>query len=617
MAPSSSKGNKASATKAAVKAKVSAAAGAKVKTEPSATSPLPQSASPTRRSTRTNKTTEQAESKIDSENEENGREEEGAEEEVPVIRSEDGLSAYERARLENIRRNEMFLSELGVASVRQSFTDVAAKKPKVVKKTTSVKVARAPALPTRRSSRVTVDKLSAEIQELRNEGKNEDADKLQIELDAKLAKQMEGSYEVELTASAADSYDRLPADPIPFTELLNEDDTDKREMMAKEITNVFHDIIREEGSADKKKTGKTGSTTAKTAAASKYLEATANVFAKMQVKEDDVMKMTPNRMSSVAFHPSDNKILAAGGDKAGYIALWDVEYGGEEHEGVYRYRPHISNVCRFHFPEDDYSKLYTASYDGTIRLFDIHAQAFSLMFEAPESIHDTYFSDASFLYNQTSSVLLSKADGSVGLVDFRSSSKGYQWSYDAQDCRLTSVQQHTTDPNLVITAGSKDGGIAIHDLRKAGKNWKPINYLTAHTKSINAAYVSPDGQYIVSVSQDDTVKTWKDFTGNSADVKCKVLRHNNFTGRWLSTFRPAFDPKRANTMVLGSMMQPRRLEVYSVNETKAGKTTDYSLDLVYNLQGDYMASVNSRNCFHSKLEMVLGSNSSGKVHLFR
>jgi hypothetical protein len=615
MAPSSSsRSKKSTSSSSPVKAKVLGATGSKVKSTVSATS-LP--ASPTRRSSR-GRSTEQAESKADSDNEEDQIEEdgEGAEEAI----GEDGLSAYERARLENIRRNEMFLSELGVASVRQSFSE-SAKKPKAVKRSKPVNVTRVPALPTRRSSRVTVDKLSAEIAQLRNEGNNLEADKLQEELDAKLAKQMEGSYEVELTANAAEPYARLAEDPIPFTNLLNEDVEEKQITMAKEIECIFQEIIREEEKVEegkeKKKNGKTGSTTSKSSASSKFLDATASVFAKLQIKEDDVVKMTPNRMTSVALHPSDSKILAAGGDKAGYIALWDVEYGGDDHEGVYRYRPHISNVCKIHFPDDDYSKMYTSSYDGTVRLLDIHTQAFTLMFEAPETIHETYFSDASFLYNQPSTVLLSKSNGSVGLVDFRSTNKSYQWSYDAQDCRLTSVQQHPTDPNLIITAGSKDGGIAIHDLRKAGKNWKSINYLTAHTKSINAAYVSPDGQYLVSVSQDDSVRTWKDFTGNSGEVKCKKVHHNNFTGRWLSTFRPTFDPKRANTLVLGSMQQPRRMEIFSVKETGTAKNSDYSLDLIFNLQGDFMNSVNSRNCFHSKLEMVLGSNSSGKVHLFR
>lgn len=537
------------------------------------------------------------------------------------------MSELERARLENIRRNEQFLSELGVVGVKNSMA-VEAKKPvKAVKSSRSSKAAVAPVpQPVRRSSRVTVDKLSAEIRQLKDEGKLEEANAKQLELDERLASQMSGAYVVEAAPSSSDSHQRLSADPIPMTALQNEDELEKRVTMSQEILNAFRLASSNE---EKKKVGAQGRKANAVSSSGKheFLHSSAADFADLKNEESGVAKLAPLRMTSVAFHPSDHKIIAAAGDKGGNVGLWDVDYPTVEddsgHEGVYRYHPHVSNVSRIFFPEQNYHKMFTTSYDGTVRMLDLEKEAFSLAFEAPESIYDTYFGDSCFLYNQPDAVYLSKADGSVGLVDFRTSSNNYAWTYEVQEARLTSVEQHPTNEHILITAGSKDGGIAIHDVRKAGNGWKAINYMTLHNKSINAAYASPDGNYIISVSQDDTIRTWKNFLGNASSIECSVLRHNNFTGRWLSTFRPAFDPKRAHTMVLGSMLQPRRLEIFNIKESdaKASKgskaSSAFELELICNLSGDYFSSVNSRNCFHPKLELVLGSNSSGKVHLFR
>ena len=163
---------------------------------------------------------------------------------------------------------------------------------------------------------------------------------------------------------------------------------------------------------------------------------------------------------------------------------------------------------------------------------------------------------------------------------------------------------------------------------------KPLGHFEPHNKAANACYFSPSGDYCVSVSLDDTVKT---FAYHPENIKCETpsfdhlnnnshtryldtLRHNNFTGRWLSAFKPAFDPKRSATFALGSMLQPRRIEIYSVatpRDTSVSSKRALSVDLVANLTSECLASVNSRLCFHATAEAVLGSNSSGKVHLFR
>jgi WD40 repeat protein len=585
---------------------------------------------------------------------------------------DNSISEYERIRLENIKRNEMFLSDLGVSTLRSSLNQTvtsSSSQPKRKKMKTGLTKAVAQTIPTRRSTRVTVDKLSSEIKLLKVGNGNEELIKSkEEELEAMIKKQKEGSYIIEAwesTASAENTYVRIEEEHIPLTKLNNfdfevENESDKVAVMKmeEEKNKILEDVRQlfimatfptvhypnsfyaalEDSKPTNKKGQKFVSAVVKQEKSKEFLDSTAKQFAKLKLDESDVQKMTPQRITSVALHPSEQKIIAVAGDKNGYIGIWDVtrsgttnsDSGGEVYENiVYQYRPHISNVIQTYFRPEDSNLLVSISYDGTIRQLDLQHDSWNLAFEAPESLSEIYFSDGCLLSGSgingnsafsSFSALISKSTGYISLIDFRASSKQYQWSFLAQDARINSLQQHPTLSHLVVTAGSKGGGIAVHDIRQVSSSFnktKAIAYHdTQHSKSINAAYISPDGEYLVSVSQDDTVKTWKGFVGGK-DEKLVVssLKHNNFTGRWLSTFRPSFDPKRAHTLVLGSMLQPRRLEILQIQSNNSSK--DHRLDYLCNLEGGYLASVNSRNCFHPTLEIVLGGNSSGKVHLFR
>jgi len=90
----------------------------------------------------------------------------------------------------------------------------------------------------------------------------------------------------------------------------------------------------------------------------------------------------------------------------------------------------------------------------------------------------------------------------------------------------------------------------------------------------------------------------------------KRIRHDNRTGRWLSTFMAQWHPTtREEMFVVGSMVKPRRIEVF---EASSG-------NLIRGIQGDALTSVASRCCFHPSEEklIVCGGNSSGRVTICR
>lgn len=508
------------------------------------------------------------------------------------------ISNYEKVRLENIRRNEMFLAELGVASMKQEA--VASTRPPISGKARAKKPATpTPIVPVRRSSRVTSEKLTSEIKALQEAGKADEAEAKQKELDDLLAtKAASQSFAEEYLAgnSSSDRYERL-TEAVPLATTPNGDEVD-----VSQIRDAFYaarDDLQRKAPQPSLSDG---------------------AFAALSLHPDDVVKLTPQRMTSVALHPSASKLLAAGGDKTGALTLWDVDHADKaEGGGIYQYKPHVSNVTKLDFRP---TSLLSTSYDGTLRLLDLQHDVFSLLFTSPESLSDMYFTDSCYTQRgREDTLLIAKSDGHLALVDTRASSSVYQFDLQLYDSKIAAVDVHPIDEHVILTASSKSG-IALHDLRRAkttksGASWKPTCHITPHSKSINGVQFAPSGDHFVSVSLDDTIKTWAYNQGDVHQAAAFTIRHNNFTGRWLSTFKPAFDPKRPATFAMGSMLQPRRIEIYSIQSTAAAKAKTFTVNLEANLSGEYLASVNSRLAFHPTINAVLGSNSSGKVHLFR
>lgn len=85
------------------------------------------------------------------------------------------------------------------------------------------------------------------------------------------------------------------------------------------------------------------------------------------------------------------------------------------------------------------------------------------------------------------------------------------------------------------------------------------------------------------------------------------VRHDNHTGRWLSTFMAQWHPSM-DIFVVGSMRKPRAIELF-----------DSDGEELRAIEGESLTAVASRCCFHpcqDKLILV-GGNSSGRVTVVR
>lgn len=336
----------------------------------------------------------------------------------------------------------------------------------------------------------------------------------------------------------------------------------------------------------------------------------------LSLDEEDCAKVVEARITQTIFHPTCDKVLCLAGDKMGCLGIWDVNYDksktvaddSSNPEGVYKYMPHIANITSIHCWANSANKIYSTSYDGTVRCLDINEERFDLLHTVKGDIFDNeaMIQDATYL-RDGSSILLGMGSGDVALLDARTGKQG--WSHEFHQSKINSIQQNPVDEHILITAsGGVNGKFSIHDLRMVGKSkFDALRSHKGHTKSINAAYFSGDGDHIVTVGQDNHVFCWSNWDTKSPSIKKQY--HDNHTGRWLSTLKPSFDPKAPNAFVLGCMDKTRKIEIFNVNK----KT--HALEKCIDLLG--VNSVQSRNCFHPSLYIVAGGNSSGRVSIFQ
>lgn len=85
-----------------------------------------------------------------------------------------------------------------------------------------------------------------------------------------------------------------------------------------------------------------------------------------------------------------------------------------------------------------------------------------------------------------------------------------------------------------------------------------------------------------------------------------IFRHDMHTGRWLTKLSAVWDPKREDCFVVGSMSNPRRVQVFHEN----GHLQHTFIDQ------ENFKTVLSVTAFHPTRKALLGGNASGRLHIF-
>eukprot|EP00075_Anas_platyrhynchos_P032900 XP_027322153.1 WD repeat-containing protein 76 [Anas platyrhynchos] len=324
-----------------------------------------------------------------------------------------------------------------------------------------------------------------------------------------------------------------------------------------------------------------------------------NSLNSMVLSEDNVRKVVQNRVCSVAIHPSESLIFVAAGDKYGQIGLWNVDCKGEE--GAHVFTPHNYSVNCMHFSPSNPAHLLSLSHD-VLRCGDVTRAIFDEICRSEEDL-----SSFDFLEDNASTAIVGYWNGSVAVVDRRTPGTSLELSANIGFKITRTVHVHPVNKQYFVAAGSVD--VRIYDVRylKSDGN-KPVSTLNGHTKSVASAYFSPvTGNRVVTVCADDKLRVYDTSSLSSTIAVLSTVRHNNNTGRWLTRFRAIWDPKQEDCFVVGSMARPRQIEVY--------QDTGKLLHSFYNI--DCLGSVCSINVVHPSKNILVGGNSSGRLHVFK
>merc|ERR1719433_378278 len=218
---------------------------------------------------------------------------------------------------------------------------------------------------------------------------------------------------------------------------------------------------------------------------------------------ENVAKVVPNRIFSLAVHPSTEKLLVAAGGKWGNVGLWDVRDNTSTNHGVQLFKMHSRPVNCMTFNKFNSHQLWTASYDGTVRSFDLERQMVTLLYgNEDEDLYVTYHAqlDAStFLVTMGTS-------GKVGLVDERiSSSKAATIMQVFEKGSPKTVSVHPAKQHLFVCPNNK-GECKLFDIRTAKSKavMKATTSYLGHSKALSSAMISPvTGDSLVTVAYDN------------------------------------------------------------------------------------------------------------------
>ncbi|XP_067827384.1 WD repeat-containing protein 76-like [Heptranchias perlo] len=321
---------------------------------------------------------------------------------------------------------------------------------------------------------------------------------------------------------------------------------------------------------------------------------------RMTIQGGFVAKVTSNRICSLALHPSQDRFLVAAGSAFGYVGLWDLSSKTEL--AVHQFKPHCGTVNCLYFSPSNSAELLSISNDGSIRCGNVATAVFDEVYTSNSGNTSSF----DFLAEDGSTLMVSHWDGDVSVVDRRTPSTSGELAAYLGINYLRTVSVHPVHRQYFVTAGARC--VTIYDVRNLkASSKKAVAHMGEHTKNVSAAYFSPvTGNRVVTTCSDDRIRV---FDTSAIIPKIPIvssITHNNYTGRWLTKFRAVWDPKQEDCFVVGSMARPRQIEVFHGAGSKVHEFRD----------AEWLGSVCSINVIHPTRNVLVGGNSSGRLHVF-
>lgn len=325
--------------------------------------------------------------------------------------------------------------------------------------------------------------------------------------------------------------------------------------------------------------------------------------------EPNDVKITPDRIVHLAFHPNPATKMIFSGDKMGNMGIWEADKEGED-PVVHVFKVHSRTISGFSFnslaPHAD--KVLTSSYDGSARSLDLHCNKSTEIYVPSTDVDLPLLSHIEVV--DDSRIYLSTLHGDFIQKDLRTP-LGQADVHTLHDKKIGGFSARPHASHFVATA-SLDRTMKVWDLRKLSKKEpSPVGEFQS-ALSVSSVGWSESGS-LLTTGYDDSIRIFnlpdvhkdgKDLGSLRPDVS---VTHNNQTGRWLTVFRAQWHQRPADgaqKFVVGNMN--RAIDVYD----SAGKRLAQLRD------SDRITAVPAVCRFHPTMNWIVAGTASGKIALY-
>ncbi|KAK6379753.1 hypothetical protein LTS17_005826 [Exophiala oligosperma] len=361
--------------------------------------------------------------------------------------------------------------------------------------------------------------------------------------------------------------------------------------------------------------------------------------------EPNRIKITPERIYTMSFHPAATKPIVFAGDKLGTLGIVDASQtpnttnvkaeGGEDDDDdddddpdpeITQIKPHTRTISAMHTHPSKPETIYTASYDSSIRATDLTKAVAVEVYGPVDKEDDEPVSGVDMAATDPNVLYFTTLNGAFGKYDTRQDASKAEL-YRLSEKKIGGFSLNPSAPHYVATA-SLDRSMRLWDLRKMTKSSPVLVGQHESRLSVSHAAFNSAGQ-VATTSYDDTIKihsfgvkglshnkaaalesmeTWKaGYTLDEEVMKPEVvIRHNNQTGRWTTILKPRwqmFPQDNIQKLVVGNMN--RFVDVYSADGTQLAQ-----------LGGEGITAVPAVAVFHPTKDWIAGGTASGKLCLW-
>ncbi|KIY00925.1 uncharacterized protein Z520_03591 [Fonsecaea multimorphosa CBS 102226] len=357
--------------------------------------------------------------------------------------------------------------------------------------------------------------------------------------------------------------------------------------------------------------------------------------------EPNRIKITPERIYSMAFHPTTSKPIVFAGDKLGSLGIVDAsqqadsnvkeeEADDEDVEDadpqITHIKPHTRTISAMHSHPSKPQTLYTSSYDSSIRATDLSKSVAVEVYGPSDREDDEPISGVDMSATDPHTLYFTTLNGAFGRHDSRQPPSACEL-FQLSEKKIGGFSLHPLLPHYVATA-SLDRYMRLWDLRKLTKKLPTLVGEHESRLSVSHAAFNTAGQ-VATTSYDDTIKIHSFGVGKDAKKGTQaletmsswaagfqmeeeamkpevVVRHNNQTGRWTTILKPrwqTYPEDNIQKLVVGNMN--RFVDVYAANG-----------DQLAQLGGEGITAVPAVAVFHPSKDWIAGGTSSGKLCLW-